>query len=125
MLKAPMLRKIEAGWSSLRYQPQVSYQGRSELRLHLDASRTPPNGVIRLDFSRDYLEAMPVEAMDPQPYGVQFSADTITCVFRIPSREPSDIRIDVRHERVGVITGRILLDGDDARAVTFSQLVCP
>ena len=102
----------------------MRYQGPTDLRLSVgpDAVR---DGKLRIWISREFLEAIEVERIEPEPAAVELGADRQIYVFDAP-RLRGETLVVLRYEpglRFARVTARIGMDG--GQGLEFWQFVYP
>ena len=95
----------------VEYNRFERYQRPSTLDIHLQPAATG-DSTVRLLFSRDFVEHVELEYIDPEPERVDVLPDHIAYVFNLPDRSrPSLITYHYRGERIGSSNARIGIDG--------------
>ncbi|MBV9211719.1 MAG: hypothetical protein JOZ52_13855 [Acidobacteria bacterium] len=93
------------------------------LRAHFGAG-AGTGGQVRFNLSRDYVEAMQVLSISPEPEAIEAAADHLTYIFRVPdSAQATTVTFHFEPERMGRLHARAAIDG--GQALELSQFVYP
>jgi hypothetical protein len=107
----------------IEYERFARSRAPSALRVHFarDAVR---NGQVRFWIDRAYLEEMKPERILPEPQKVEVSGERLVYEFSVGSGGgPGTISFALKPEGVGVIHGRVGLEGRDG--LSFRQFLYP
>jgi hypothetical protein len=114
-----------AGDTTLHYQRFSRYESSEALVLHLPRP-VPPAREVRVWVDRAYLEGSRLETVLPPPVRVEAAADRLVFVLAVAEPGgPLTVRFNLQPERVGVVHGRIGVEGPTGPALAFRQLVFP
>ena len=105
---------------SVEYHKLEHYQAPVHLRVAI-AGSVATNGQIHLWINRDYLEAVDMEHIDPEPESVEISADRLVYIFKTP-RPPATSKVLFRFEpnKFGKTLARLgLVDGPELQFTQF------
>jgi hypothetical protein len=105
----------------LEYERFARLEGLHRLTVHLDDD-AGPEAEREVALTKDYLEAVTIEHIDPEPVHVTATADALVYRFAIARQHRVAIRFDVRTSRFGSLHGTVRSGN---AAVAFRQLVYP
>ncbi|MDP9365344.1 MAG: hypothetical protein M3Q10_14155 [Chloroflexota bacterium] len=113
----------DGGALRLEYQRFERLQAPTTLRVLLGAGATG-DGQAEVWLAREYLEAVEIEQIEPEPQESRAGTDRTTYVVAVDqAAEPVAVTFHLRHETFGRRSGRIGLP--DGTAVDFTQVVYP
>lgn len=79
---------------------------------------------VTIGVSQGYLQSVQIEGITPEPTGSAVRSDEVLFRFAVLGSDPVAIRIHSRAVDVGILRGRVRLEGSDA-VVNFTQWVQP
>ncbi len=111
------------GAISAGYERFIRHDGRTTLTLEVDGDQAA-NNEVRLWVSQDYLDAMEIQQISPQPSEAIAAGDRVIYVF--PIDDPSStlsVSFSLRPQDMGRITGEAGVP--DGPSLSFSNLSYP
>lgn len=113
----------EATGFEVEYFRFVRHGAPDQLKMRVPAEAVD-DSEARIELDREYIEALTLEAIMPEPASVEAMPESIAYLFRI-DRNPGTktVTFNVTHQAVGLVSVRVALGGH--RAVTFNQFVYP
>ncbi len=110
------------GSLELRYERFARLKAPTDLELRVRVQ--PGAGEVEVALARGYLRSVRVEAVVPQPDGVELGRDVVTYAFALGSGvEEAEIDFDLVAEEFGLVHGEIAVG--DGQPTGFRQLVYP
>jgi hypothetical protein len=107
----------------LEYERFGRFQAPTMLRVQLGTSASRA-GKARIWFSRNYLEAVEIERVNPEPERVEAHRDRFIYVFELPEpNQPTAITFFLEPAQIGSLPGQVGLDG--SQALAFGQFIYP
>lgn len=122
--RGPLARSHAGGPANglvLRYDRIARYRALSSLDFLVMSP--PVRGELRLWIARDFVDALKVHAVTPEPSAQDISEDRISYVFTTTGGAPFKIRFEVEPNSLWSCTGSAGVG--DEQAITFSQFVLP
>jgi hypothetical protein len=120
------LSHVRAGSASLRveYQRFIRRDSPAEIRIEVQPTGSEE---IHLAVSRDYLHALRIDSMLPDPERTDTTGQDVVLVFRVePKAETARITLNVTPLHVGTLRGRIrALDSPTQPVVPINQFIWP
>lgn len=108
---------------SLEYERFGRFHAPTMLRVQLGASASRA-GKARIWFSRNYLEAVEIERVTPEPERVEAHRDRFIYVFDLAEpNQPTAITFFLEPDQIGSLPGQVGLDG--SQPLTFGQFIYP
>jgi hypothetical protein len=103
------------------YERFLRFSKPTTLQAHLD----PTGGEARVWLSRENVESVQLQEIDPQPNRVEAAPDRFVYVFDAAARSdrPATITFGLQPDQIGPLEGRMGLDG--GTSLTFGQFVYP
>jgi hypothetical protein len=81
-------------------------------------------GNAQLVFSREFMDRISIEEIVPEPESVETRAEEVIYHFQVEDpAQPTEIRMDFDHEKIGVAHGTVRLQ--EGRGLQFSMFVWP
>lgn len=120
----PLARSQAGGTAnglSLSYDRIARYRALSSLEFLVTSP--PLHGELHLWIARDFLDALRLHSVTPEPTSQIVSGDRIAYVFRAGGAAPLRIRFEVEPNALWSRTGSAGVG--DAQPITFSQFVLP
>lgn len=112
----------EAPLSIEEYERFLRFGKPSTLRVRLDEAATT-RGEARVWVSRDYLQSVQFQEIDPLPERVESAPDRLVYVFDVEANRPAGIAFELQPDEIGPLEGRMGLDG--GTSLDFGQFVYP
>jgi hypothetical protein len=112
----------EAPLSITEYERFLRLGKPTTLQVRLDASATT-GGEARVWLSREYIQSIQLQEIDPLPERVEAAPDRYVYVFDAAADRPTTVTFELEPDEMGPLQGRMGLDG--GTSLTFGQFVYP
>jgi hypothetical protein len=112
----------QAPLSIEEYERFARFGKPTTLQVSLDAAASP-DGKTHLWLSREYVQSVQIQEIDPLPERVEAAPDRFVYVFDTEADGPTAIAFELEPDEIGPLEGRIGLDGGSF--LTFGQFVYP
>lgn len=107
----------------LEYERFGRFHAQTMLRIQLGATASHA-GKARVWFSRNYLEAVEIQRVTPEPDRVEAHSDRFIYVFDLPEpNQPTAITFFLEPDQIGSLPGQVGLGG--RQPLTFRQFIYP
>ena len=112
----------QAPLSIEEYERFARFGKPTALQVSLDPTATA-DGETRLWLSRQYVQSVQIQEIDPLPERVKAAPDRFVYVFDTETDGPTAITFELEPDQIGPLEGRIGLDG--GTSLTFGHFVYP
>ena len=109
------------GGLRLEYERFVRSGAPARMLVHVAGSPAgDPGRALQLEFSRDFIDAIRLERVTPEPASILVGPDIVSLHLPDAGSGPVTVVLDFEPLRAGRLTGRVAAGG--GRALTFRQL---